>query len=41
MLTIDYELLGIGDGERLLDVGCGEGRHSWEACKQGDCVVCA
>ncbi len=41
MLTIDYELLGIGDGERLLDVGCGEGRHSWEACKRNSCLVCA
>jgi len=41
MLTIDYELLGIGGGERLLDVGCGEGRHSWEACKRNSCLVCA
>jgi len=41
MLTIDYELVAIKDGERVLDVGCGEGRHSWEACKQGDCLVCA
>lgn len=41
MLTIDYKLIGIKDGERVLDVGCGEGRHSWEACKQGDCLVCA
>jgi len=41
MLTIDYKLLGIKDGEQVLDVGCGEGRHSWEACKQSDCLVCA
>jgi len=41
MLTIDYALVAIKDGERVLDVGCGEGRHSWEACKQGDCLVCA
>ena len=41
MLTIDYELIEIGDGEQVLDVGCGEGRHSWQACKQSDCLVCA
>ena len=41
MLTIDYSLLGIKDGERVLDVGCGEGRHSWEACKKANCLVYA
>jgi SAM-dependent methyltransferase len=41
MLTIDYDLMRIKDGERVLDVGCGEGRHSWEACKRNDCLVCA
>ena len=41
MLTIDYDLIKIKDGERILDVGCGEGRHSWEACKRNDCLVCA
>lgn len=39
MLTIDYDLLGIKDGERLLDIGCGGGRHSWEACKTANCLV--
>jgi len=41
VLTIDYDLLGIKDGERILDIGCGEGRHSWEACKTANCLVYA
>ena len=41
MLTVDYHLLGIRDGERVLDIGCGPGRHSWEACRQTDCLVYA
>lgn len=41
MLTIDYSLLGIKDGERVLDVGCGGGRHSWEACRKANCLVYA
>lgn len=41
MLTIDYSILEIKDGERVLDVGCGRGRHSWEACRKADCLVYA
>ncbi|MFO8101227.1 MAG: class I SAM-dependent methyltransferase [Dehalococcoidia bacterium] len=39
MLTVDYDLLGIEDGERILDLGCGEGRHTWIACKEKRCQV--
>lgn len=29
--TIDFDRLRLGDGERLLDLGCGEGRHAISA----------
>jgi SAM-dependent methyltransferase len=41
MLTVDYNLLRLKEGERVLDVGCGEGRHSSQACKETKCTVCA
>ena len=41
MLTVDYDLLDIKDGEHILDVGCGGGRHTWQACKQSNCLTCA
>lgn len=41
MVTIDYDILGIKNGEYVLDVGCGEGRHSFRACEQNNCTVCA
>ena len=41
MLTIDYNLLEIQEGQHILDVGCGEGRHSWAAYSKFDCHVCA
>ena len=31
MLTVDYDRLGLHTGERLLDLGCGGGRHAFEA----------
>jgi len=40
MLTIDYDLLGVKAGERILDAGCGGGRHSYEAYKR-NCIVYA
>lgn len=32
MLTINFKQLGFKDGDALLDVGCGEGRHVIHAC---------
>lgn len=39
MLTADYELLGLQPGERMLDLGCGFGRHAFEAIRRGATVV--
>ena len=39
MLTVDYDRLGVGPGDRLLDVGCGAGRHAYEAVRRGARVV--
>ena len=39
MLTVDYGRLEVHPGERVLDLGCGFGRHSHEALKRGAEVV--
>jgi len=39
MLTVDFERLPITPGERLLDLGCGGGRHAFEAARRGARVV--
>jgi SAM-dependent methyltransferase len=39
MLTVDYDTLGVGPGDRLLDLGCGFGRHAFEAARRGASVV--
>jgi ubiquinone/menaquinone biosynthesis C-methylase UbiE len=35
MLTVDYERLGVRPGDQLLDLGCGAGRHAYEAMRRG------
>lgn len=39
MITVDFERLGVGPGTLLLDLGSGNGRHTFEALKRGaECV---
>jgi SAM-dependent methyltransferase len=41
VLTIDFDRLDLQPGERLLDLGCGLGRHAYEALIRGaDVVTC-
>jgi SAM-dependent methyltransferase len=39
VLTVDFDRLGIGPGTTVIDVGCGAGRHSFEAYRRGADVV--
>ena len=39
MLTVDFERLDIGPSTRVIDVGCGAGRHAFEAYRRGADVV--
>ncbi|MBW3642272.1 MAG: class I SAM-dependent methyltransferase [Actinobacteria bacterium] len=39
MLTVRYEQLGLIEGERLLDLGCGGGRHAFGAVERRARVV--
>lgn len=41
MLTVDFNRLGVGPGMRVLDIGCGQGRHAFEALRRGAQVVAA
>jgi len=38
MLTVDFHKLPIGQGDLVLDAGCGEGRHAFE-CFRNDCSI--
>ena len=39
MLTANYDQLGLRPGDRVLDLGCGFGRHAFEAARRGAHVV--
>ncbi|HUF34208.1 MAG TPA: methyltransferase domain-containing protein [Acidimicrobiales bacterium] len=41
MLTARYHWLGLRPGDRVLDLGCGGGRHAFEAARLGAHVVAA
>ncbi len=41
MLTVDFGRFPVGPGDRVLDLGCGSGRHAYEAYRRGaDVVAC-
>ncbi|MDQ2827208.1 MAG: class I SAM-dependent methyltransferase, partial [Actinomycetota bacterium] len=39
MLTVDFRRLGLQAGDKVLDLGCGGGRHAFEAHRRGASVV--
>lgn len=39
MITIDFDRLGVQAGDRVLDMGCGAGRHAFELYRRGGEVV--
>jgi SAM-dependent methyltransferase len=39
VLTVDFGLLPVGPGVRVLDLGCGGGRHAFEVLRRGAEVV--
>lgn len=41
MLTVNFDLFPIDKGSKVLDAGCGEGRHSFEVCRLNNCTLCA
>ncbi len=39
MLTVDFDRLGLQPGDRVIDMGCGAGRHAFEMFRRGADVV--
>jgi SAM-dependent methyltransferase len=39
VLTVDFERFPVGPGDRVLDMGCGGGRHAFELYRRGADVV--
>ena len=39
MLTVRFDRLGVREGDLLLDMGCGAGRHAFESFRRGARVV--
>jgi SAM-dependent methyltransferase len=39
MLTVDFDRLGVAPGDRVLDMGCGAGRHAFEFYRRGTDVI--
>lgn len=39
MLTVDFDRLGVRPGTRVLDLGCGAGRHAFELYRRGTNVI--
>ena len=39
MLTVDFDRLELRPGDRVLDMGCGAGRHAFEMYRRGGDVV--